>query len=53
MEDLIMITWVTISCPVPFACVLPRSTGSETIVDGLEFIIIVEVDNGDKGLMVI
>ena len=30
---------------------LPRSTGSKTIVDGLEFIIIVEVDNGNKGLM--
>ena len=34
-----------------FACVLPRSTGDETIVDGLEFIIIVEVDNGNTKLM--
>ena len=38
-------------CSVPFACVLPRFTGIETSVDGLEFIIIVEVDNGNKGLM--
>ena len=49
MEDLIMITWVTISCPVPFACVLPRFTRIETSVDSLEFINIVVVDNGNKG----
>ena len=42
---------VTISCSVPFECVLPRSTENKTMVGDLEFIIIVEVDDGNNNLM--
>ena len=49
MEDLTMITCVTISCPVPFACVLPKVTRIETRAGGLEFINFMVVNNDGRG----
>ena len=49
MEDLEMLVCVTILCPVPFACVLPKVTRIETRAGGLEFINFMVVNNNDRG----